>query len=58
MLTITCHSCDLTMSADDLEDLVVQGQDHALGHGHTSPPPREHVIARIRRQNPDAPADD
>ena len=50
MLSLTCHSCGLTMTAATEDDLVSLGLEHARAHGHE--PPREHVIARIRRHNP------
>jgi hypothetical protein len=49
MMTMTCHNCDETLQApseDELADLAIA---HAQQHGHT--PPREHVLARIRRAN-------
>ena len=49
MLSLTCHSCDQTMQADTEEEMVELGTEHALKHGHA--PPREHVLARIRRSN-------
>ena len=52
MLTLTCHSCDETMEARTEEELADLASAHAQQHGHT--PPREHVLARIRRHNPQA----
>ena len=49
MLALTCHNCGETMQADDENELVVLGLEHAQKHGHM--PPREHVLARIRRHN-------
>lgn len=49
MLTLTCHSCAQTMEAPTEDELAEMAIAHAEAHGHT--PPREHVIARIRRHN-------
>jgi hypothetical protein len=49
MLTLVCHSCDETLAAETEDELVELGLAHAATHGHT--PPREHVLARIRRHN-------
>ena len=51
-LTLTCHSCGRVLGAETEDALVELGQAHAVEHGHTPPPPREHVLARIRRRNP------
>lgn len=51
-LTLTCHSCKAVLSAETEDERVTLGQDHAVGHGHNPPPSRDHVIARIRRHNP------
>ena len=50
-LTLTCHSCGEVLTAEDEDELVTLAQAHAEGHGHSLPPPREHVLARIRRAN-------
>lgn len=50
-LNLTCHSCCTVLSAETEDDLVVLGQAHAVEHGHTPPPPRDQVLARIRRHN-------
>ena len=54
-LTLTCHSCQAVLSADTEDELVVLGQQHAVEHGHTPPPARDHVLARVRRQNQSRP---
>ena len=51
-LSLTCHGCGKVLAAETEDELVVLGQDHASEHGHHPPPPREHVLARIRRHNP------
>lgn len=52
-LSLTCHNtdCGAEMTAESEDELVRLGQRHAQEHGHAQPPPREHVLARIRRQN-------
>ena len=50
-LALTCHSCHQVLSADTEDELVTLGQQHAVQHGHTPPPLRDHVLARIRRHN-------
>lgn len=50
-LTLVCHSCGTTLRAATEDELVDLGQAYAVEHGHTPPPPREHVLARIRRHN-------
>ena len=52
-LSLTCHSCKDVLSAETEDDLVALGQAHAIGHGHNPPPAKEHVLARIRRHNPE-----
>lgn len=51
MLILVCHACDETMTAETEDEMVELGIEHATKHGHT--PPREHVVARVRRHNPD-----
>jgi len=51
-LSLTCHNCKEVLSAETEDELVTLGQAHAVGHGHNPPPPREHVLARIRRHDP------
>jgi hypothetical protein len=51
-MTLTCHSCGQVLSAETEDELADLGQAHAVEHGHHLPPPREHVLARIRRHNP------
>lgn len=53
-LSLTCHNkdCGAVMTAESVDDLVELGQRHAREHGHAHPPPREHLLPRIRRQNP------
>lgn len=47
---VDCHACSLALHAESEEELVVLAVQHALAvHGHS--PPREHVLARIRKQN-------
>ena len=50
-LSLTCHSCGKVLNASTEDELVSLGQGHAVEHGHNPPPPREHVLARIRRHN-------
>lgn len=50
-LALTCHACDVVLSAESEDELVDLATEHALSvHGHT--PPRENVVTRIRRHNP------
>ena len=49
MPTLVCHSCEETMKAETEDELVELGLEHAAKHGHV--PPREHVVARVRRHN-------
>lgn len=49
-VSLTCHSCGKVLAADSEDELVELGRSHAVEHGH-DPPPREHVLMRIRRQN-------
>lgn len=51
-LTLTCHNCSKVLSADTEDELVELGQVHAVEHGHHPPPPRDHVLKRIRHHNP------
>lgn len=55
-LSLTCRNkdCGEVLTAETEDELVILGQRHAQQHGHSGPVPREHVIARIRRHNPDA----
>ena len=50
-LSLTCHNCNKVLSAETEDELVSLGQAHAVEHGHNPPPPRDHVLARIRRQS-------
>jgi len=50
-LTLVCHSCGKVLSAETEDKLVDLGRAHSVEHGHTPPPPRDHVLARIRRDN-------
>lgn len=50
-MTLSCHSCRRVLNAETENELVDLGQAHAVEHGHHPPPPREHVLARIRRHN-------
>ena len=50
-LTLTCHNCSEVLSADTEDELVELGQAHAAEHGHNPPPPRDHVLKRIRHQS-------
>jgi hypothetical protein len=43
-LSLTCRGCGTVLSAETEDELVAQGQEHAAEHGHTGPPPREHVL--------------
>lgn len=54
-LSLTCHSCSEVLRAETEDELVTLGQTHAAEHGHNPPPPRDHVLARIRRHNPQQP---
>ena len=46
-----CPRCKLDLTAGDVEALTDVMLEHLqTEHGHQ--PPREHVIARIRRRNP------
>ena len=51
-LELVCHRCQKVLSAETEDELVDLGQRHAVEHGHLSPPPRDHVLTRIRRHNP------
>lgn len=51
-MTLTCHSCNQVLRAETEDKLVDLGRAHAVEHGHHPPPPREHVLARIRHHNP------
>ena len=56
-LKVDCHACSLAFHAESEDELVVLAAQHALDvHGHS--PPREHVLARIRKQNRAHPTDD
>lgn len=50
-LELRCHSCHNVLTAETEDELVDLGQQHAVGQPH-APPPRAHVLARIRRHNP------
>ncbi len=50
-LTLRCPRCKQTFVSDDADQLADALVSHVeQEHGHT--PPREHVLARIQRQNP------
>jgi hypothetical protein len=49
MLVMVCHNCEETLQAETEDELVELGLQHAAKHGHV--PPREHVLARIRKHN-------
>lgn len=51
-MSLICRSCSQVLNAETEDELVDLGQAHAVGHGHRPPPPREHVLARIRHHNP------
>ena len=49
-LTLRCPRCKRTFSSDDADQLADALVSHVeQDHGHA--PPREHVLARIERQN-------
>ena len=49
-LTMRCPRCKQTFSADGADQLADVVLEHLeQEHGHA--PPREHVVARIERQN-------
>ena len=49
-LELTCHACEVTLTAETEAELVELGIEHARNaHGHA--PPRDHVLARIRHHN-------
>lgn len=48
-LTLVCHSCGKALTAATEDELVNLGQAHAVSHGHA--PPRDQVLARVRRHN-------
>jgi len=51
MPEVTCHACDVVLGAESEDELVDLVTQHALSvHGHA--PPRDRVVARIRRHNP------
>jgi hypothetical protein len=50
-LALTCHGCHKVIEGQTEGELVELGQAHAAEHGHHLPPPREHVLARIRHHN-------
>ena len=56
-LTLTCRHCGTVLTADSEEELAALGEGHAREHGHTRGLPSETVHARIRRHNPNQPAD-
>jgi hypothetical protein len=56
-LTLTCRHCGTVLTADSEDELAALGQRHARAHGHTRGLPSETVLARIRRHNPNPPAD-
>jgi hypothetical protein len=49
MVSLICQACDETLEAATEDELVELGTEHAGKHGHV--PPREHVLARIRKHN-------
>ena len=54
-LAIRCPRCKLTLTGSD-EDTLADTMLAHVGSEHGHQPPREHVIGRIRRHNPEAPA--
>jgi hypothetical protein len=43
-LSLTCRGCGTVLGAETEDELVALSQEHAAEHGHTGPPPREHVL--------------
>ena len=52
VLSMHCPRCKQPFEADDQETLADQVLAH-LAEAHDHAPPREHVVARIARLNPD-----
>lgn len=52
--SMTCKHCNLTIDADDEDELVDRVQTHVLGHDRPHELTREHIASRRRRQTPDA----
>jgi hypothetical protein len=55
-LSLTCKACGTVLTAAGEDELAALGQRHAEEHGHDRPLSRAHILARIRRHNPPAPA--
>ncbi len=53
-VSLTCKSCGAELTADNEDELADLGQRHAQEHGHQGSPSRDHILARIRRHNPQA----
>lgn len=51
-LSLTCRNCGAVLTAATEDELAALGQSHAQQHGHTGSMDRRHIMARIRRQNP------
>jgi predicted small metal-binding protein len=54
-MTLHCPRCDFVLSAEDEDELVAKVQAHVRkDHGLEHTLPRKHILARLRRQPPNA----
>ncbi len=53
-LSLTCKRCDVVITGEDEDELVAKVQAHVLGHARQHDRDhsvsREHVLARLRRE--------
>jgi predicted small metal-binding protein len=53
-LSLTCPRCDARVTADDEDELVAKVQSHVRDdHSATHLLSREHILARLHRQDPE-----
>lgn len=49
-VSMTCRHCNIEIVADDPDELVKRVQEHALAHPRPVELTREHILARLQRQ--------
>jgi predicted small metal-binding protein len=49
-VSLTCHHCKISITADDEDELVTRVQAHARTHERAQELTREHILARLHRQ--------
>ena len=49
-LTMNCRRCDVTITADNEDELVTRVQDHVRTHPGMPELTREHILGRLYRR--------